>query len=513
VSGLLWFSGYRRQFAAAAADGHVDAAELAAMNERNVWSMLFAFSIVSSVVMGGFVLAEKMSDPEKGAIASVVPGMDKVQEALFRVEKKLDAVKSDTTAIREDSAATRKDTARIADSIEQIAKRFDTLAATGGLIQNANTPEAHYHNARVQELGGNFQAARQEYAAFLGFNLNVIDPWQSYATMLKAQEGRSGAIETIRYFGEKLEPKTLSYQTTLALLEDGEARLNKLQSLATLNPDFGPLPWLISQEYSEARKGDQTIADKNSEKEWLEKFRTANAAGRFERFFLDKKEAQKWIENADTRWAKLSATPETVLANPVTLSAQQSNSGWAIIFQVADFKAKELFYRLDGAGDFQSTGHLPYTNPQTGLPMINSNVPLPNLAPGAHEVEVKYVDRSDRTNGPYKLSFSTADQQLAQGKMMLNATIGSWLSFRDYDGRVLLYFTGLLSYRPLLQEIRYSLNSDRLDKTYPFKPSKKMYEPGDNVYVAVPKETQFANVQVTFTDGTKSPVQKYERAK
>jgi hypothetical protein len=513
VSGLLWFVGYRRKFQAAAADGAVDAAELAAMSERNIWSVLFAFSIVSSVVMGGFVLAEKMSDPDKGAIATVVPGMDKVQEALFRVEKKVDAVKADTTAIREDSAATRKDTARIADSIEQIAKRFDSLAATGGLIQNANTPEAHYHNARVHELGGNFQAARQEYAAFLAFNLNVIDPWQSYATMLKAQEGRTGAIETIRYFGEKLVPKTLAYQTTLAALEEGEPRLNKLRSLATLNPEFGPLPWLISQEYSEARRGDQTIADKNSEKEWLEKFRTANATGRFDRFFLDKKEAQKWIENADARWAKLSATPETVLANPVTLSAQQSNSGWAIIFQVADFKAKELFYRVDGAGDFQSTGHLPYTNPQTGLPMINTNVPLPNLAPGAHQVEVRYVDRSDRTNGPYKLSFSTGDQQLAQGKMMLNATIGSWLSFRDYDGRVLLYFTGLLSYRPLIQEIRYSLNSDMLDKTYPFKPSAKMFEPGDNVYISVPKETQFANVQVTFKDGTKSPVQKYLRAK
>jgi hypothetical protein len=485
------------------------------MGERNVWSILFAFSIVGSVVMGGFVLVEKLAgDENKGAIASVVPGMDKVQEALFRVEKKVDAVKADTTVIREDSSATRKDTARIAASVEEIAKRFDSLTGTGGVIPNANTPEAHYHNARIHELGGNFSAARKEYTEFLAANLNVIDPWQSYATMLKAQEGRAGALETIRYIGDKLEPKTLSYQTTLALLEEGDNRINKLQALATLNPEFGPLAWLLSQEYSEAKKGDQTIADKTAERQWLEKFRAAHANGRFDRYFLDKREAQKWVDNAEARWAKIDSTPATVLQNPVTLTTQFSNGGWAIIFQNADFKSKELFYKLDGQGDFKSTGHQPMTNPQTGLPMVNSYVPLPNLAPGEHKVEVKYTDRNDRMNGPYSLGFSTADQQLAQAKNMLNMTAGSWLQYRDYDGKLLLYFSGVLSYTQVLKEIRYSLDSDALDKVYPFKESRKMFEIGDNtVYISVPKTSAFVNVQLTYKDGTKSSVQKIVREK
>lgn len=67
-----------------------------------------------------------------------------------------------------------------------------------------------------------------------------------------------------------------------------------LTNLAEANPDFGPLPWLISQEYSEARKGDQILADKRAEKEWPEKFRVAYAAEKFERFVIGKKEAQKW---------------------------------------------------------------------------------------------------------------------------------------------------------------------------------------------------------------------------
>src|SRR6202030_4772594 len=99
------------------------------------------------------------------------------------------------------------------------------------------------------------------------------------------------------------------------LLDEGDPRLTKLQALAVSYSDFGPLPWLISQEFSEARRGEQTLADRRAEKEWLEKFRAANAAGKFEKFFLDKKEAQKWIETAQVRWAKLTSTPDKVLEN------------------------------------------------------------------------------------------------------------------------------------------------------------------------------------------------------
>jgi hypothetical protein len=396
-------------------------------------------------------------------------------------------------------------------AVEQIAKRFENIASTGGLIAAPKTPEEHYHNARVHELGGNFVSARKEYAEYLTANLEAIDPWLSYSAMLKAQEGKAGALDSFRSLGDKLKPPTVSYQAALAMFDDGEARVTKLKALADANPDFGPLPWLISQEYSEGRKGDQTLADQRAEKEWLEKFRKAQAAGKFEKFFLDKKEAQKWTDAAEARWAKLTSTPDSVRENPVTVTAQQSNSGWAAVFSLTDFKAKELFYRLDGKGEFMSTGHLPYQSPQTGMPMINTFVPMPNLPPGEHTIEVKYTDKNGATNGPYTLKFSTGDQQFSQAKMSLNMVSGSWLSFRDYDGKVLLYFTTLMSYRPAIKEVHYSLNSEALDQTFKFKPTDKMFEVGDDLYLTVPGNTQFANVQLTYKDGTKSPVQKVMR--
>ena len=273
-------------------------------------------------------------------------------------------------------------------AVETIAKHFDSLGSTRGLIQSPQTPEEHYHNARVHELGGNFTAARDEYAHYLSANLEALDPWLSYENMLKAAEGHNGAVETMGSF-QKLTPQTVSYQVAMALLDGGDTRVTKLEALAAIHPEFGPLPWLISDEFSEERRGQQTLADQREEKKWLQKFREAQSAGKFERFFIDKREAEKWIATADARWAKVSSIPEQVVENPVTLTLQQSNSGWGASFGLTDFRAKELFFRLDGQGEFKSTGFLPTRNLQTGEHMVNLYVEFPNLAPGQHTIEAK----------------------------------------------------------------------------------------------------------------------------
>ena len=396
--------------------------------------------------------------------------------------------------------------ARDGSSLEKIAERFDSIRTTGGVIAVAKTPEEHYHNARVHELGGNFAAARKEYAEYLSANLEAIDPWLSYTAMLKVAEGKTASLEAMRYF-DKLTPRTASYETALALLEEGDARVDKLKALAASHPDFGPLAWLISQEYSEARRGEQTLADQRAEKEWLEKYRAAQAAGKFHKYFLDKKEAQKWVDAADARWAKLSSLPQNMFENPVTLMATETSKGWQINFQLADWRAKEIFYRLDGQGDFQSTGFMPTKNPQSGEDMINPGIFLSTLAPGEHTIEVKYLDRTGKTNGPYTLKFDTGSQQLKNGKDAINRT-SSLINFGRTDDELRAFFIRILFHGPIIKEIRYSINNDKLDQSFPFEPITKIQENPKKVYTVIPTDSQFVCVQVTFTDGTKSAVQK-----
>jgi hypothetical protein len=185
-----------------------------------------------------------------------------------------------------------------------------------------------------------------------------------------------------------------------------------------------------------------------------------------------------------------------------------------LTFGFADYKIKKIEWRNEGDADFKETGVSTIMNPQTGLPMPNMSLSVGKLSPGNHAMEVRYVDMTDKLNGPFKVSFNTESATLAMGKQVLGSLTNSWISLRDYDGKLLCYFTTLLSYRSSLKSIRYSLDNDALDKNFPFKqpaPGQSPYEigPNDTVYLTLPKATRSVSVQLEFADGTMSEVKKF----
>jgi len=97
-----------------------------------------------------------------------------------------------------------------------------------------------------------------------------------------------------------------------------------------------------------------------------------------------------------------------------------------------------------------------------------------------------------------------------QIKQILNLTKNSWVAFRDYDNKQLVYFTHLESYTCGIGEVHYSINSDTLDKTWKLQlcdPKKPNAITKDIIYLTLPLGTaKSIAVQVTFTDGSKSEV-------
>ncbi|MBO6900315.1 MAG: hypothetical protein JJ864_03130 [Rhizobiaceae bacterium] len=101
---------------------------------------------------------------------------------------------------------------------------------------------------------------------------------------------------------------------------------------------------------------------------------------------------------------------------------------------------------------------------------------------------------------------------------MLEANSGSgWVQFREYGGRQLVYFTPLQTMHCRLSEIRYSVNSNALDKTFPLVDCVKALPfslPSDAGLEAIaielaPGEAKSVTVQVVWSDGSESEVRTF----
>jgi hypothetical protein len=97
-----------------------------------------------------------------------------------------------------------------------------------------------------------------------------------------------------------------------------------------------------------------------------------------------------------------------------------------------------------------------------------------------------------------------------QEKKILGMIKANWVSFRDFNGQQLIYFTMLESYRCGIAEVRFSINSDALDKVWrlqPCDPKKPNAITTTRPYLSLPLgAAKSIAVQLTYKDGTKSEI-------
>ena len=506
--------------------------------------------IVALLVLG-FFLARQGGDTQQEvaktretteaaerAARRAAKGMDEVREATGEVAKRVEASTEATQEVGKRVAAAAEDTARAAraaaaaaaasraatdqmsgttevvvQTLEELRDGFAALTKQGGIIADPKRPQEYYHNARLYEQRGDVAQAMLSYRGYLAFeDLDFVDPHMRFQAYLKLHNGMAGAREA--YYDLQRVGTSPVWDFAWNLLLDDEARIAGLETFVDENPEFAPAWYALSREYSVARLGSQTLADKRSEKEALERFFELKEQGAFLRFYLDQDMAVQQLEDAKERYAALSQVPEALLENPVQMTAMRSGAGWTVSFSIAE-PAKEIFTRVGGAGEFRSTGHFPGMFNQAGLPMPKPNIELPGTQTTT-TIEVKYADARGRERGPYTLAFDPQALLMQSGKDILQSLRHTWVSFATFgDDGLLLHFTALVSYRYALKEIRYGLDKDTPNETFPLGP----YDPklpwaigeGVQTYVQVPGTTKYVVIQVVYADGTESEVQRIDR--
>ncbi|WP_181172843.1 methyl-accepting chemotaxis protein [Mesorhizobium sp. B2-7-3] len=524
------------------------------------------FATSAAAVAGGVYAVQKETNSQNGIIASLVPAIAQLQQSIgivaekvarieqtvTQTQKTVEEVKksTDTVAQKTDQiasaqqqqaaqgAATQRTveavkqttetlvggqqqqvaqaeklqatTEQIAASIDTIAKGFATLAAQGGAIAEPKRPDEFYHNARVYELSGDMLNARRSYLAFAGFDVDAIDPYTRFATLLRVQDGKAGAREVFGQLAEKA--KAPSIKLVHLLQFDDTQRLDKLNAFIAANPDYAPAYFLLAQEFSEDRLGSQTLADKRSEAQALTKFVSYEKDGGLLGYFVDQTQLADWLDRGRSRLAALGDVLDPARFAP-SLTPMRSNQGWSMTISLPE-PATAISWGLGGTGPFTDTGLLALNDQRTGKPMPNPSFELPDST-AQTTIAIKYLDIRGRETGPFDIDFDP-DAALQQGnKQILDQFWTSWIAFDASGNHGLVYFTQMLSYRCAIKEVHYSLNGAALDKTLPMPPcnARDPYAIPDDFqpYFKVAEGVTSMSVQVTYTDGTKSPVRDYKR--
>ena len=462
-----------------------------------------SLSIIATGFMYGLQSAEDKSN-DSGYLASIIPPIEKIQNLLGIIQKDTSEIKQTVTEIKED-------TGNIKSAIQNVDTKIDKLSENlgngGGIIVNPKTQEDYYHNARIYELGGDYGNARKSYVKYFSFSDRKLDPHIRFQAFLKIQEGKAGAKEIYNEMFKNDD--ILINRYAKILLEDGKRKTEELVNFVKQNPDFAPAYYELARAYSKAVLGDQTMSDKKLEKEYVDKFLKLHEEGKLVRYFTDKDELNAQIKYIGERKTELDKISQSIFENPVTIERIYTNQGYQIVVNISD-KPTEIFYRIDGQGEFISTGYLDMIYQDTGEKKPKNWFGLSDNVQSVKEyIEFKYKDRNGNINGPFKYEWhkrlssgEILDPKAERDIKMLKQTSSHWLS--NGGRKDIVYFTHILSYGDGVKKIVYGINKDVPDMELP-KPYSVKTADSDNIYKEAPN-IQKVSVQIYFKDETKSDV-------
>lgn len=395
------------------------------------------------------------------------------------------------------------------ERVEAASSLLEALAALGGLIADPKTGVEFYNNALVYERRGDALSARRMYEKAIAAGVRAIDLHARYSALLRAQEGVLGAREIYADLARGA-PEDGPLQMANALLAPAARREAALRALVEPPEPFAPAHYEISRLFSRDRLGDQSLADQRAEKSALEAFAAADAEGRIYRWFLRKDAAETWRADAERRLAAYAN--RRIAETPVTLSAMASNDGWIVTFNLAE-AAREIRYSVDG-GPARATGSFGTIDPRTGLPAPKTFVSLP-LRTKQAAISVWYDDVRGVERGPFALSFDRDVAFVRSAKQVLEGVTQGWIAGRAFDeGRFLVYFTHLLSYRCALSKIEYGVGSETPDQTFAFAPcdpeNPYAVDTDAPIFLDLPTPPAFVTVRLTYADGALSPIRRFE---
>jgi hypothetical protein len=361
------------------------------------------------------------------------------------------------------------------------------------------------------------------------FDRDDLDPGDAYGERIRAAMMRS---QVFVFFVSRYSIAPSYALTELSIVQSIPARrrprtlpvLTEPLDLETLPPSLKPLTLLEPEGDLPAEVAAQVAEIRRALRQ-----KRLTLAAVFVAILVAGVGIWKWREAAPP------APPTTVAADPapdpvealtesvrnrtpeserVTFRGMLANSGWMVNIAVADFSAREIFYRLDEEREFRSLGVHSIRNLMTGQPQPVTMFTLTGPSGAVHDFDVKYVDGKGQEHGPYRFRFDPKVEYVRETKDVLTRVVPDWLSFHEFDGRMLTYFTQLLGSKNAFREIRYSIDSDALDRKLSYTQDWSQKGPPDiertdENPITIPTTTKYVAVKLSYIDGTESELKRF----
>lgn len=333
--------------------------------------------------------------PENGYIADTVAPIATVQAQLFNLQE-------DVTDIKETTGETATQVAAIATAQAQgfagIQEAFAALqAGEGTIVDNPQTPQEWYSNARLYQLRGDTANAIEAYEGYFTFNLEYVDPLLEYSALLKATEG---IARTRQVMHERLDahPDNVSLDLALArLLDTPEERLDRLTALAARAPLYGPVFNELGEEYTRAIGSTPTQVLLNKQAEAYQALFRLEDQQLFTRYYIDKLLAEETLTRARKTFDSF-ASAQTALSK-VEIMITQYYNGTQFVFSFAEVStAQKILFGIDDPEPKLDTGRSAagYAN------LLVQPMPLPV---GDHTIHMQYVDANGVASEVYRKDF------------------------------------------------------------------------------------------------------------